>query len=156
LMLPAGPLREPMSRLGKVDAIVINGGGIAPGQYAMQLEGAVFRNLKDGRLAESGQFRGARIHAIAGIGHPPRFFAHLRQLGLVIEEHAFPDHYAYQNSDLDFDHADIVLMTEKDAVKCAAFAPANSWALAVDAEVDNALGYKVLEKLRKHDGCKTA
>lgn len=156
LMLPAGPLREPVSRLDRADAIVINGGSIAPGQYSMQLTGALFRNLRDGSAATVADFAGKRLHAIAGIGYPPRFFAHLRQLGLAIVEHAFPDHHAFKPADLQFENADAILMTEKDAVKCAAFAPRNSWVLAVDAEVDAALGYKVLEKLRKYDGCQTA
>lgn len=155
LLLPAGPLREPVSRLATADAVVINGGGITPGQYGMALTGALFRRLHDGQTATAADLAGKQLHAIAGIGHPPRFFAHLRQLGLDIVEHAFADHYAFQPEDLQFENADAILMTEKDAVKCMAFAPLNSWVLAVTAEVDAALGNKVLEKLRKRDGRQT-
>jgi tetraacyldisaccharide 4'-kinase len=155
-LLPAGPLREPLSRIKSTDVVVVNGGDIAPGEYAMKLTGATFRHLRDTVSATAADFAGKRLHAVAGIGHPPRFFAHLRQLGLDVIEHPFPDHHAYQPHELQFDNADAILMTEKDAVKCAAFTPDNAWMLVVDAEVDAALGSKVLEKLRKRNGRKTA
>lgn len=156
LQLPAGPLREPLSRLKSVDAVVVNGGGITPGEYAMQLTGKDFHQLKQSVTATAGDFVGKRLHAVAGIGNPARFFTHLRNLGLQVVEHPFPDHHTYQPHELQFKDADAILMTEKDAVKCAAFAPPNAWALAVDAEVDAAFGNKILEKIRKRDGSKTA
>lgn len=156
LLLPAGPLREPRSRLASVDAVVVNDGAIAAGEYAMQLSGAIFRRLHNEETASASDFAGKRLHAIAGIGHPQRFFAHLRKLGLTIIEHPFPDHHAFRPQDLQFDNAGVILMTEKDAVKCAAFAPDNCWVLAVSAEVDAALGKRLLEKLRKHHGRQTA
>lgn len=156
LLLPAGPLREPLSRLKSVDAIVINGGSIAPGEYAMQLAGNCFRQLKQAVTATPEDFVGKRLHAMAGIGYPARFFSHLRKLGLQVIEHPFPDHHTYQPHELQFKDADAILMTEKDAVKCAAFAPPNAWALAVDAEVDAAFGHRILEKIRKRDGRQTA
>lgn len=155
-LLPAGPLREPLARLKGVDGVVINGGRVRPGEYAMRLSGSQFLRLIDGSTAEAADFREQHLHAVAGIGHPERFFDHLRRLGLDIVPHAFPDHHAYVPDDLQFEGADGILMTEKDAVKCAAFAPANCWALAVSAEVDAVLGQRLLEKLRKHHGCKTA
>jgi tetraacyldisaccharide 4'-kinase len=155
-LLPAGPLREPVSRMKLADAVVVNGGDIAPGEYAMRLTGTNFRRLREPANATAADFSGKRLHAVAGIGHPPRFFAYLRQLGLEVIEHAFPDHHAYQPHELQFDNADAILMTEKDAVKCSAFAPEHCWMLAVDAEVDAALGDKVLKKLRECNGRKTA
>ena len=155
-LLPAGPLREPVSRMKATDAVVINGGDIAPGEYAMRIIGATFRHLRNPVSAPAADFAGKRLHAVAGIGYPSRFFTHLRQLGLDVVEHPFPDHHSFQPHELQFDNADAILMTEKDAVKCVAFAPENSWALAVDAEVDTALGSKILEKLRKRDGRQTA
>jgi tetraacyldisaccharide 4'-kinase len=148
LLLPAGPLRESRARLAKVDAVVINGESAAAGEYVMKLSGDRFRNLRDGRIASVHDFSGKKIHALAGIGNPSRFFAHLRELGLTFVEHPFPDHYAFTLGDMRFEDAEVVLMTEKDAVKCQAFAPAESWVLVVDALVDEALGRKVLEKLR--------
>jgi tetraacyldisaccharide 4'-kinase len=155
LMLPAGPLREPARRLRTVDAVVINAGTTRAtaragrNGYAMTLTGSRFRNLLDHSVEVGpGHFEGKRVHAIAGIGHPPRFFAHLKALGVTFSPHAFPDHHAYAASDLAFPDAEAILMTEKDAVKCAAFAAPNHWVLAVDAEPDEALGALVLRKLK--------
>jgi tetraacyldisaccharide 4'-kinase len=156
-MLPAGPLREPLSRMQSADAVVVNGGDIAAGEYAMRLSGVIFQHLGNpARTATASDFSGQRVHAVAGIGDPSRFFAHLRQLGLDVVGHAFPDHHAFQPHELQFEGADAILMTEKDAVKCAAFAPNNAWMLAVDADVDVALGNRIMEKLRKRDGRQTA
>lgn len=156
LPLPAGPLRESVARLRSVDAVVVNGGGAISG-YAMTLVGATFRNLADASLtADAAEFHGMKLHAVAGIGHPQRFFDHLRGLGLNVEEHPFPDHHGFRPEELDFPGSDALLMTEKDAVKCAAFAAPNWWMLAVEAQVDAALGEKILEKLRKTNGRKIA
>lgn len=150
LLLPAGPLREPLSRLSQVDAVVNNGGVGPAASTAMMLQGSVFRSLVDpGRNATAEDFYGLHLHAVAGIGNPERFFAQLSQMGLQVERHAFPDHHPYQPSDLLFAGGQAILMTEKDAVKCAAFAQPNWWYLQVDAEVDEALGMNILQKLRK-------
>ncbi len=158
-LLPAGPLREPVSRLNKVDAVVINGGQNIPGlknQYAMQLSGVIFHNLrKPEKTASAEQFRELRLHAAAGIGHPERFFSHLTALGLDFTPHAFPDHHSYRAGDLNFDECDALLLTEKDAVKCAKFADDRFWVLRVDAQVDPALLNHLLRKIAIH-GCKTA
>jgi len=153
--LPAGPMREPIGRLRQIDALVVNGGdlvsgSLAPGEYAMALSGSLLHNLKEeSNVAVTRDFLGKKIHAIAGIGNPARFFEDLRRQGLDVIEHLFPDHHAYQPADLQY--AGTLIMTEKDAVKCAAFAPADSWYLAVDAEVDVALGHQVLETLKRSD-----
>jgi tetraacyldisaccharide 4'-kinase len=155
-LLPAGPLREGVKRLQTVDAVVVNG-GTGQGSHAMTLSGTLFRNLADAsRTAQAQDFRGLRLHAVAGIGNPQRFFDHLRGLGLECATRAFPDHHAYRAEDLAFAGTGPLLMTEKDAVKCADFAKPNWWALAVEAQVDAALGERLLEKLRKTDGCQTA
>lgn len=155
LLLPAGPLRERRARLATVDAVVVNGPGEIPG-IRMNLGGELFRNLSADKHCTALDFAGRKIHAIAGIGNPQRFFAALRDKGLDCEEHAFPDHHPYTPDDLAFAGDETVLMTEKDAVKCAAFAKPNWWMLPVDAQVDEKLGALILEKLRKFDGRKTA
>lgn len=156
LLLPAGPLREPASRLRTVDAVVVNGGDAEHGQYAMQLSGEVFYNLPDpARTAQATDLRGLRSHAVAGIGHPQRFFKHLETLGLAFVPHAFPDHHPYSATDLSFADCDAILLTEKDAVKCAAFADARYWVLRVDAQIDPALTDHILRKIAPH-GRKTA
>jgi tetraacyldisaccharide 4'-kinase len=157
LPLPAGPLRESRARLARVDAIVVTGDGAAPTvagpAFAMALEGAQFRNLLNPHFQrDPGDFHGQRVHAIAGIGNPARFFDHLQKLGLSFAAHAFPDHHAYAPSDLEFSDADAVIMTEKDAIKCLRFAREHHWVLPVNARVDPALGKLILDKVKPQHG----
>ena len=148
LLLPAGPLREPVSRLHTVDAVVINGGQANGTEFAMSLQGSLFYNLLNPAIVVSAsEFTGQQLHAIAGIGHPRRFFTHLEHLGLNAQQHAFPDHHRYSATDIAFKDADAILMTEKDAVKCAAFATEKCWVLRVDAQVNTALTQLILKKV---------
>jgi len=156
LLLPAGPLREPVSRLQSVDAAIINGNaringdlsGLPNETFEMRLEGNEFCNLVDAtRRASPADFAGLRLHAVAGIGEPGRFFEHLRALGLAFLPHAFADHHAFRAQDLEFAGADAVLMTQKDAIKCAGFARENWWALPVEARIDEALVDLVTRKI---------
>ncbi len=153
--LPAGPLREPRSRLDEVDALVAlvtPGAGapwLVPNAYVMTLAGDTFRRV-DGAAVESpaSAFTGAGIHALAGIGNPQRFFDHLASLGIRATPHPFPDHHRFVAADLALPGARAILMTEKDAVKCGAIADARCWYLPVRAHVDAALLERVLESLR--------
>lgn len=155
-LLPAGPMREPLSRLKTVDAVVVNGGQASGGEYAMQLCGELFFNLKHPeKTALPRDFAGLRLHAVAGIGNPKRFFDHLKTLGLSAIPHPFPDHHPYQPGDLAYDNCDALLLTEKDAVKCAAFADDKFWVLRVDAKIESALTDQLLRKIATH-GRKTA
>jgi len=149
LLLPAGPLREPVSRLREVDAVVVNGGPADDRDgIPMSLHGISFRNLLDpSQMRSAADFSGMKVHAIAGIGHPERFFRHLQQLGLQPSTQAFPDHHSYTAAELDLQDADAILMTEKDAVKCAAFATGRHWVLQVDAQVAPPLFKLITEKL---------
>ena len=156
LLLPAGPLREPVSRLNSVDATIVNGDerlttpGMLPAarMFAMTLDGRTFRNLRNpATQVPAEHFTNMRLHAVAGIGNPERFFSHLRSRGLSFTQHAFPDHHAYSASELDFAAADAVLMTEKDAIKCGLFARESWWALPVDAHIDIALANLVIQRI---------
>lgn len=151
-LLPAGPLREPRIRLKEVDAVVINGAEGQGAEFRMQLEGTVFRNLLNpATLMRPADFNGRRIHAIAGIGCPERFFSHLENLGVALEKtHPFPDHHRYTPAELSGIDADAILMTEKDAVKCAPFATEKCWVLRVEAQVDPALARQILERISPH------
>ncbi len=150
-LLPAGPLRELPSRLHQVDAVVINGGAASNHEYRMDLAGSMFRNLLNPESERSAaDFRGLCLHAIAGIGHPQRFFAHLNELGLMVQAHPFPDHHRFIPADLDISDADAILMTEKDAVKCTRFATEKCWVLRVDAQVDPALTQHILERIARN------
>lgn len=156
LLLPAGPLREPLRRLREVDAVVVNGAGtvdvVADTCFRMQLHGDVLANVRDPRRrSKPADFSGS-VHAIAGIGNPQRFFAHLRALGMDVRPNAFPDHHAFQASDLAFAGADPVVMTEKDAVKCEGFAGENLWFLPVEARIEERLADHVDALLRKRNG----
>ena len=91
------------------------------------------RALQGGAVQALATFLGQRVHALAGIGHPQRFFDDLRARGIEVLPHPFPDHHAYASGELDFGDALPVLMTEKDAVKCAGFAPERAWAVPVRA-----------------------
>lgn len=152
--LPAGPLREPASRLREVTACVLHDTSFAPppgvASFRMQLVGRRFYRLDEPSCAcDARALAGLKLHAVAGIGEPQRFFDHLAHLGLSFEAHAFPDHHHYQASDLAFD-GDAILMTEKDALKCPGLAKLPVWVLPVEADVEPDLARFVVEKI---DGC---
>ncbi|MDF2867877.1 MAG: tetraacyldisaccharide 4-kinase, partial [Gammaproteobacteria bacterium] len=90
------------------------------------------------------------VHAVAGIGNPQRFFQTLREYGIVIIEHEFPDHHSYQAKDLQFKDDLMVLMTEKDAVKCCSFATPNYWYLEVAAELNDTFWLSIRDKLLEY------
>lgn len=131
-LLPAGPLREPLARLAGVDLVLANGPA-QEGEEAFTLAPADPWRLADGQRRPLAGFAGRPVHAVAGIGDPARFFDTLRGQGLTVIEHPFPDHHRYRRGELAFDDGLPVLMTEKDAVKCLAFAAPDWYALPVAA-----------------------
>jgi tetraacyldisaccharide 4'-kinase len=146
-LLPAGPLREPLGRLAKVDFRVCNGGQAHDGEYPMRLsDGDAVALVGDGRRALA-EFSGQRVHAVAAIGHPRRFFDSLRAAGIEPIEHAFADHHAFAAADLDFGDALPVLMTDKDAVKCRRFAQPHWWRVPVRAELPPSFHAALLGRL---------
>jgi tetraacyldisaccharide 4'-kinase len=144
-LLPAGPLREPLSRLQQVDFRVCNGGLAADGEYPMQLRSGEAVALCDGRRRPLANFSGQRVHAVAAIGNPERFFAALRGTGIEVIEHAFADHHAFTAAELDFGDRLPLLMTDKDAVKCRQFAQPHWWRVPVQADLPEAF-YEALGK----------
>jgi tetraacyldisaccharide 4'-kinase len=137
-MLPAGPLREPKTRLWSVDAVVAHGTDRVKG-YGMTLEGEEVHRATDARERRPlKSFAGQRVHAVAGIGDPKRFFLHLARHGVNVVPHPFPDHHPFRAADLEFGDDAPVLMTEKDAVKCKRFARPAHWILPVRAVPDPA------------------
>lgn len=147
-LLPAGPLREPFSRLNRVDIIVVNSGNESSvlGEKAglMRLHGNKFVSVQNPDHTQSLEyFKNKKVHAVAGIGNPERFFALLRQQQIHLIEHVFKDHYFYQPQDIEF-HDDLpVIMTEKDAVKCIGFAKEKHWYLPVEASVSDDITKKL-------------
>jgi tetraacyldisaccharide 4'-kinase len=152
--LPAGPLREPISRLTQVDAVVLNGDAVSPepmpatAVFAMRLLGESFYRIDDTSTACNGaDFAGRKLHAVAGIGSPQRFFDRLTGMGLDFSGHPFADHHDFSLEDLAF-VGDAILTTEKDAVKLARLSLSLPvWVLPVTAELSPDLAEFVLEKL---------
>ncbi|WP_027960941.1 tetraacyldisaccharide 4'-kinase [Halomonas halodenitrificans] len=135
--LPAGPLRDPLSRLKSVDAMLVNGEArvrLPAEARQMTLVPSAWRRLADGKRypAASPPFAGP-VHAVAGIGRPERFFDTLRGLGIEVVPHPFGDHHAFHAEELRFDDGHPLVMTAKDAVKCRGLVPDDSWVLEVEA-----------------------
>jgi tetraacyldisaccharide 4'-kinase len=158
MLLPAGPLREPLRHLASVDALVINGAPLFPRDvlpaeipaFDMSITGRSFYNVLNPQQQTGPEyFAGHRVHAVAAIGNPQRFFNHLRELGISFTAHPFPDHHGYKTTDLQFEEGATIIMTEKDAVKCERFCDERCWVLLVGAEVDPQLGQLVLRKIKR-------
>jgi tetraacyldisaccharide 4'-kinase len=160
-LLPAGPLREPVSRLAKVNFIVVNqqpspfAKGLNPippfATYPMTLEMENFTAVHDSqKKLPLSAFATKKVHAVAGIGNPQRFFEMLRRLAIEIIPHVFPDHYAYQSADLHFQDGLDIVMTEKDAIKCRHFGIKQGlWYLRVSTAIDPALQKNLLTTIDK-------
>ncbi len=159
-VLPAGPLREPVSRLASVDLVIVNGVAehaslegldakalqmtLAPGD-AVRLD-----RREERRSLEA--FRGRPVHAVAGIGNPGRFFRDLRGQGLEVLEHPFPDHHAFAPEEVSFADDLPVLMTEKDAVKCVAFANPRLWVVPTTASFGATQARELLDHVLRRMG----
>jgi len=154
-LLPAGPLREPRSRLASVDLVLMHGPLAAPTRAAlgrvpcfdMHLEPGDPRPLDGGAVLPLAAWRGRKVHALAGIGRPERFFETLRAAGIEVLPHPFPDHHAFAPADLRLSPPLPLMMTSKDAVKCRPFAPPDSWELPVRAVIAEGAAHTILEKL---------
>jgi tetraacyldisaccharide 4'-kinase len=164
-LLPAGPLREPVERAADCGFRVLNLGvasevdaqreaGLpafgchgALGEWPMRLQVSAAQPIHGGRPQPLAAFAGQRVHAVAGIGDPERFFSMLRAAGIAVVPHAFPDHHAYSPADFEFGSKLPVLMTEKDAVKCASFADAQVFMVPVDAQLPEAFWVALLDRL---------
>ena len=169
-LLPAGPLREPRTRGDACDFRVLNlgaddihgddaQGGEAQdegderdalpfGEWPMRLRADTTLALASARSQPLSTYAGQRVHAVAGIGDPERFFAMLRGQGIAVVPHAFPDHHRFGADDLAFGNDLPVLMTEKDAVKCAAFADARMVCVPIRAELPEAFWIALSDRLR--------
>ena len=148
--LPAGPLREPISRLKSIDLRVVNTDSetdIAHGEYHMQLRGNVLINLSTAEKRPLDNFSHQHVHAVTGIGNPDRFFTSLQLHGLNVIPHSFADHHNFKKEDLIFEQDYPVIITEKDAVKCRKFQTTNCWYLPVTAKLSEKFYQALLRKL---------
>lgn len=147
--LPAGPLREPLSRLKTVDFVIVNGEKASSDQYSFTVHAdQALQSVVGNRHLSIADCQGKKIYAVAGIGHPERFFATLEQLGLSVEEKVFPDHYAFLPEDIAFENAEIIIMTEKDAVKCQKFADDRHFYLPITVDCESRFLTELSAKLR--------
>ncbi len=154
LLIPAGPMRELATRSADVDFRVLNTGSATDvdaefGEWPMRLLTGQALPLAGGRALPLSRFSGQRVHAVAGIGDPERFFATLRSHGIAIVPHAFADHHRYTAEDLRFGSDLPVLMTEKDAVKCMRFAGERHYSVPVSGELPEAFWIALLDRLAK-------
>lgn len=151
--LPAGPLREPVSRLQSVDMIVYS--GVDNGVNCLEksdlciysLEFIEYQNINNNERLSLSAFEGKTVHAVAGIGSPQRFFQQLRDNGLTIIEHPFPDHHQFDTNDFVTFEKECIIMTEKDAVKCKNLSLDNAWFVDVRANFSDALTSQLGNKL---------
>lgn len=146
-LLPAGPLREPLSRLRSVDRALVNRSIMRserllralPSEVPVTdfyLKGAMARSLDEKKEVPLAKFAGKKVHAVAAIGNPARFFAFLESHGMQVLQHVFPDHAKLTEEDLRYDDRLDVLMTEKDAVKCSGVTAKRCWYVPVEVAVD--------------------
>ena len=156
-LLPAGPLREPVSRLAQADLRVVSwrdgsARALTPVPATIQASARLSEAwaLVGGETRPVATFKGSRVHAVAAIGHPQQFFAALKELGIEVAPHALPDHARLTAADISFPDALPVLMTEKDAVKSRAIADQRHWAVRMDVvvtEQDAAAVQAMLDRL---------
>ncbi|HEY6984987.1 MAG TPA: tetraacyldisaccharide 4'-kinase [Rhodanobacteraceae bacterium] len=148
--LPAGPLRESLDRLESIDFRICNGAGAEPGEIAMRLAGEIAVAVAGAtRTRPLASFVRQRVHAVAAIGNPTRFFAGLQARGIEVVPHPFPDHHAFVAADLEFGERLPVLMTEKDAIKCVGFAGADVWCVPVSAVLPPTFIDTLVSRLRR-------
>lgn len=147
-LLPAGPLREPAQRAARCDYRVVNGGPVAADEIPMRVAvGMAIRLGELGQPVALTEWRGQRVHAVAGIGNPERFFRMLESQGLLVDRHPWPDHHRFDGSECRFDDQAPVLVTEKDAVKLARFACERVYAVPIELELPTAWIDQIQQRL---------
>jgi len=148
-LLPAGPLREPVERLDSVDFVITNGPANSS-EFSLKVEGdEAVKIIDESEKVPLSSFQSEPCHALAGLGNPSRFFKHLKKFGLTFQSHIFPDHFSYAKKDICFEDNKIVLMTEKDAVKCTTIANEQHWYVPIKAQLDEKFGLALLSIIKE-------
>lgn len=146
--LPAGPLREQLDRLQKVDLVICNGDAYEENEFSMHVQGHQAINLSTGEQRDLSSFADQPCHAVAAIGNPERFFTLLQHYHIAIKKHSFMDHHPYAAEDIMFTDQHPVIMTEKDAVKCKAYATKQHWYVPVSAQPELRFEKQLLDLLK--------
>ncbi len=153
-LMPMGPLREPISRIKDVSFVVLNGPqetkqieSVLSGAVTMTLATQNAIRLDNDAVKSLNDFASERVHAVAAIGHPERFFRTLEQAGIRVDRHPFADHHAFKREDFMFEPQQPIMMTEKDAVKCQTFALNDAWYVPVQANLNADLTAMIINKL---------
>ncbi|HHJ19999.1 MAG TPA: tetraacyldisaccharide 4'-kinase [Gammaproteobacteria bacterium] len=151
LCLPSGPLRETVQRLKQVDFQVVTAAQTHDlDEYSLQIEGNEVINMHSpSQRYPLTKFQNRKIHAVAGLGNPERFFSQLEQAGMEVMRHPFSDHHHFTLEDLSFPDDAPIIMTEKDAVKCGIFVDQRFWYLPIRAMPDPVLGRAILQRLQE-------
>lgn len=149
-LIPAGPLRDPVTRLKAVDLVVRNGGSPQSDEFAMTCLLGDAVNILSGERRKLGSFSDSEVVAVAGVGNPGRFFRSLRSAGLQIETHVFTDHHPYTDTDLGEYSDRAVLMTEKDALKCEKIAGKDWWWVDLCVELESEFTGKIIGALEEY------
>jgi len=149
LILPFGPLREPVSRTKTVDLVIQNGETKSPfSDFNVYLKPCKLVQLMTGKEVSLEEFSNEKVIAIAGIGNPDRFFNSLKNICTVENKKAFPDHYDFKYKDFVEFQNDTIVMTEKDASKCFTFADENWYYLKVEMNFEHALSERLLSMIK--------
>jgi len=165
-LLPAGPLREKPNRLDSVDKVVVQRRAAGPGEVQQgvsdcrpvhfDLKPTSICSLDGSEAGDLADFAGQKVHAVAGIGNPERFFQLLESFGMIVMRHPMPDHSEISPRDLSFDDDFAVVMTGKDAVKCRFPDAGRCWCVEVDVVFEGAEGdlllNLVLDRISKVKG----
>lgn len=147
--IPAGPLREPITRLKKVD-LVATVGLAGRNEFSIAYSLSRLCSVCDpDKVVSIQDFSPKEVHAVAGIGDPERFFALLRRNGFRVTPHPFPDHHLFTPADLEFADQKPILMTEKDAVKCAHFCNEHLWSAPLEVELPEAFEHRIKTLLKR-------
>ncbi len=147
--LPAGPLREPLGRARYADWVFVHGENPKAGEHRFDLQVLHLRALIDGATQPLSNLAGQEVHAVCGIGNPHRFLESLAAAGINAIPHIFEDHHRFRLEDVDFEDGRAVIMTPKDAVKCARFAHRRWYSLEVEVTMESEVSHKILEHLRQ-------
>ena len=148
--LPAGPLREPVSRLKEVDFIINNSSSLPLSyamHYTMAIEYGKLVNVATQEEVDGQVLQGKKVHGVAAVGDPSAFFGYLESRGCDLTRHTYPDHYQFQTNEFEDYLDDMIVMTEKDATKFEQSKQVNLWYVPINIAVSKEFDRNFLDNL---------